>query len=91
MSFFQLSSRIEDYITWQANFAKHPEQPPTPNWPAYTPTNKAIADLAFNTNVTLNNVVVVTNSSTVDVACQLLDTLKFHDSLTSRSSTMDQT
>jgi hypothetical protein len=59
----------------QANFAKQPNQSPAPNWPAYEPTRKAIANLGFGSNVALNNVVQLANASDVDRACPLLDTL----------------
>lgn len=61
--------------TQQANFAKQPNNSPAPNWPAYVPTQRAIANLAFGNNVALDNVVQIANTSDVDRACALLDTL----------------
>lgn len=62
---------------FQANFAKDPSMPPAPNWPAFGPTNNGVAQLAFHGNVALENVVEVTNSSDMDPACQLINSITF--------------
>ncbi|KAF8576369.1 alpha/beta-hydrolase [Ramaria rubella] len=59
-----------------ANFAKEPNQSPAPNWLAYEPNHKAIAYLAFGGNVALNDIVELMNSSVVDRACSLINTLQ---------------
>ncbi|GJJ13655.1 hypothetical protein Clacol_007911 [Clathrus columnatus] len=58
-----------------ANFAKNPNEPPAPNWSAYTSSNQVIANLGFGPNVQLDNVVQLVNSSFVDRACGLIDTI----------------
>ncbi|KAI0062562.1 alpha/beta-hydrolase [Artomyces pyxidatus] len=51
-----------------ANFIKHPKKSPAQNWPEYG-QNGTVANLAYNGNVDLDNVVQTVSHSTLDSAC----------------------
>jgi hypothetical protein len=62
----QLSSTFQTIV---ASFAKNPFTPPAPGWPRYNPNATTIANLAFNGNVVLNNVVQTASPSQLDETC----------------------
>ncbi|KAJ6510649.1 Carboxylesterase [Mycena sanguinolenta] len=56
-----------------ANFARNPTVAPAPNWPKYLPgnTTSTLAQLAYNSNVALSNVVQTVVSNSLDSPCAL--------------------
>ncbi|KIM75270.1 hypothetical protein PILCRDRAFT_13689 [Piloderma croceum F 1598] len=62
----QLSSTFQTIV---ASFAKNPFVSPVPSWPKYNPNSTTLANLAFNGNVALNNVVQTTSTAQLDEAC----------------------
>jgi hypothetical protein len=62
----QLSSTFQTIV---ASFAKNPCVSPAPSWPKYDPNSTTLANLAFNGNVALNNVVQTTSTAQLDEAC----------------------
>ncbi|KAJ7676788.1 Alpha/Beta hydrolase protein [Mycena polygramma] len=57
-----------------ANFIKNPGASPAPNWPRYVPgnTTATLAELAYNGNVALGNVVQTVGSDSLDSPCDTL-------------------
>jgi hypothetical protein len=62
----QLSSTFQTIV---ASFAKNPSASPAPGWPKYNPNAATLANLAFNGNVALNNVVQTTSTAQLDGTC----------------------
>jgi hypothetical protein len=62
----QLSSTLQTIV---ASFAKDPFISPAPAWPKYNPNRATLANLAFNGNVALNNVVQTSSPSQLDQTC----------------------
>jgi hypothetical protein len=62
----QLSSTFQTIV---ASFAKNPSAPPAPGWPRYNPNATTLANLAFDGNVALNNVVQTASPSQLDKTC----------------------
>jgi carboxylesterase 2 len=66
----QLSKTFQTMV---ANFVKNPTSPPAPNFPKYNPNlNDTIAELAFNGNVEMDNVVQTVSPAQFDEACLAL-------------------
>jgi hypothetical protein len=68
-------SEVELSNTFQtivASFAKDPFTSPAPGWPKYNPAEATLANLAFNGNVALNNVVQTTSPAQTDNSCKAL-------------------
>jgi hypothetical protein len=57
------------FQTIVASFAKNPFASPAPGWPKYNPNATTIANLAFNGNVALNNVVQTASPTQLDAPC----------------------
>jgi hypothetical protein len=62
----QLSNTFQTIV---ASFAKNPFVSPVPAWPKYNPNATTLANLAFNGNVALDNVVQTTSPAQLDEAC----------------------
>jgi hypothetical protein len=62
----ELSSTLQTVVT---SFAKNPFVSPAPGWPEYNPDATTLANLAFNGNVSPNNVVKLTSPAQLDQAC----------------------
>jgi hypothetical protein len=62
----QLSRTFQTIV---ASFAKNPFVSPSPGWPKYNPNATTVANLAFNGNVALNNVVQTTSPKQLDKTC----------------------
>jgi hypothetical protein len=52
-----------------ASFAKNPFISPVPTWPKYNPNTTTLANLAFNGNVALKNVVQTTSPAQLNEGC----------------------
>ena len=62
----QLSSTFQAIV---ASFAKNPFVSPAPAWPKYNPNATTLANLAFNGNVALNDVVQTRSPAQFDGPC----------------------
>jgi carboxylesterase 2 len=66
----QLSKTFQTMV---ANFVKNPTRSPAPNFLKYNPSlNNTLAELAFNGNVEMGNVVQAVSPSQFDEACLAL-------------------
>jgi hypothetical protein len=66
---FQLSKTFQTMV---ANFIKNPTVSPAPNFVKYNPNATTLAELAFDGNVAMNNVVQNISPAQFDAACLAL-------------------